>query len=1003
MLSICKQLMETNFDEIGVNDKTINDEYHRILNISMDGVELDNVSRLNRLIYIYIAPIIIGIGIVGDLLTIATLTHPSLKRKDIYIFLTFLAVTDLLAQLSLIPPILWILDYRFCSSPAAIYYAHIAFPLANALMGASVWVVVLLTLYQFRAVCYPLRSSTAQMDRRFVYCLFALSFFANFCIYAPWAFKKIIYQIPPGVLRCPLVICDRNMDTPWFRIYEWVREFLTRLLPFVLIAYFNVNILITYRTNKKDRLSLSSQSFHRKAVVEKSEKEEKRLFTVLFAITVIFFLCTIPAAPVTIFISDRQSQSLPFQIFRSASNLLEITKFALNFYLYCLINPDIRRVCLRVLKCNGWTSLYERVSSGHTLRTIPSMPNSRAENGQSDNAETEQCPQHNGQSSDDHLQQQRQQSLARAIFDLHLNNNQQPVFRLSFSADSEMLLLSVFCLRFRPFYNSFELAEVHSVLSQQNGQFQPRSRIALVIFGAVMIHLSIGTYHTFGNMLPYMASYMRNFTDPSVKIEHLIWVPTFQGCFPLAMVIGGFLSQRVGPRLAAAIGCYTMCLGVLLSSWTIRHSYYGFLFTYGLMFGLGQGIAYVIAVSCVINWAPQMVGLGSGIVAAGFGISSSIFAPIQTRIVNPNNVAANKDGYFNDQHLLSRVPGLFVTLATAYFFMQCIGLLFICDPPDEFVRRFLSPNSTSLIDMAWLSKKRSHWLAANRSPLLSSGWATAKMGLQRMERFGRYQYARLATAAEQEEDSDEEQKRKKSESGSNEQQRHLTNSFPTPPNESDETAEEEDDELDIGKQGPPISLSTRQMLRSSTFYFLFISLFCCSFYGNFFYNLYKTFGETFIEDDFFLAFAFSLGSVANAIARVGWGLLTDRTSFQTSLCMATSLATVLLLTMPMTALSGRYVYLLWLVLMFVCLAATHALFITAIVRCFGSVHKIVNYGCLIFSTTLSGIALAIGSEFFLQSIGYNWAFLGTAAFPFVAFLLTSAIRITPQGHLIVSK
>lgn len=61
---------------------------------------------------------------------------------------------------------------------------------------------------------------------------------------------------------------------------------------------------------------------------------------------------------------------------------------------------------------------------------------------------------------------------------------------------------------------------------------------------------------------------------------------------------------------------------------------------------------YVIAVSCVINWAPQMVGFGSGIVAAGFGISSSIFAPIQTRIVNPMNVAANRDGYFNDLQLL---------------------------------------------------------------------------------------------------------------------------------------------------------------------------------------------------------------------------------------------------------------------------------------------------------------------------------------------------------------
>jgi hypothetical protein len=97
---------------------------------------------------------------------------------------------------------------------------------------------------------------------------------------------------------------------------------------------------------------------------------------------------------------------------------------------------------------------------------------------------------------------------------------------------------------------------------------------------------------------------------------------------------------------------YSFSAGVILSTWTIRHSYYGFLFTYGLMFGLGQGIAvkklrklyqskkiiyiiylkYVIAVSCVINWAPQMVGLGSGIVAAGFGISSSIFAPIQVKM-----------------------------------------------------------------------------------------------------------------------------------------------------------------------------------------------------------------------------------------------------------------------------------------------------------------------------------------------------------------------------------
>lgn len=59
-------------------------------------------------------------------------------------------------------------------------------------------------------------------------------------------------------------------------------------------------------------------------------------------------------------------------------------------------------------------------------------------------------------------------------------------------------------------------------------------------------------------MLPYMASYMRNYTDSSIHNEKLIWIPTLQGCFPFAMVIGGFLSKKLGPRMAAAIGCYMM-------------------------------------------------------------------------------------------------------------------------------------------------------------------------------------------------------------------------------------------------------------------------------------------------------------------------------------------------------------------------------------------------------------------------------------------------------------
>ncbi|TKR86407.1 hypothetical protein L596_011004 [Steinernema carpocapsae] len=487
-------------------------------------------------------------------------------------------------------------------------------------------------------------------------------------------------------------------------------------------------------------------------------------------------------------------------------------------------------------------------------------------------------------------------------------------------------------------------------------------------------------------MLPYMGSYMKNYTNPDIKLEQLVWIPTFQGCFPFAMVIGGYLSNRLGPRTAATIGCAFMSTGVLLSYWTIKHSFWAFLITYGFMFGFGQGIAYVIAVATVINWAPDKVGLVSGIVAAGFGISSSIFAPIQTKMVNPWNHAPTPDGYFTQKELLERVPGVFFDLSLVYALMQIVGLLVICDPPNECHRIEL---------LAWMRHQRA--CASNRR---NSSWRVSN-ALKRLVCGGRN-----ATYAV----SSEVGTVCAATSGSVENEPLLVgspNSSPLhkPHNHDSDSLESlvgENDEESQRRAAAPSewSMTPSEVLHSSTFYVLFVALFCCSFYGNTYYNLYKTYGETFIDDDMFLAIAFSIGSIANACARISWGYLTDKTSFQTTLSTATCFATALLLSMPMTSSLGRYAYLLWLILMFICLAATHALFMTAAVRCFGTKHKSTNYGCLILSTTVSGILLSAGCQFLLQSVGYHWLFIITAAFPFTAFILTTMVTFTPQGYRI---
>jgi hypothetical protein len=195
--------------------------------------------------------------------------------------------------------------------------------------------------------------------------ILGLAYVLNFGIYAPWGARKYVQPVPePGNSTymnqtsgyCKYIACEEPsvVTAQWYDIYQWGREAISRFIPFVFVAYFNISILMTYRVTKRDRLKRMADS-QKRSLYEKSEHEEKRLFMLLVSIVTLFFFCTIPAAPLTILVKDAWSQHLPFQIIRSIINILEFTKFALNFYFYCLINPDIRRICAHIIMCRKLT------------------------------------------------------------------------------------------------------------------------------------------------------------------------------------------------------------------------------------------------------------------------------------------------------------------------------------------------------------------------------------------------------------------------------------------------------------------------------------------------------------------------------------------------------------------------------------------------------------------------------------------------------------------------
>ena len=219
-------------------------------------------------------------------------------------------------------------------------------------------------------------------------------------------------------------------------------------------------------------------------------------------------------------------------------------------------------------------------------------------------------------------------------------------------------------------------------------------QLIIVLLSGSLINLSLGFTNTFGNLVPYTVSYIRARSHPvTLRYTDVTVLYIFQTASNVTgLFIGGILERKLGPRLVALFGGWTMSLGVLLSYFSIQYSAYLLFLTYGFMFGIGSGTAYICPISCAMKWLPKWKGLASGIVIAGFGLSSIIFVPLQTLFINPHNKEPdhdidsisfniNSEKYFSQADVLDRVPVYFLLQGSILAIIQFIGVIFLVNPP----------------------------------------------------------------------------------------------------------------------------------------------------------------------------------------------------------------------------------------------------------------------------------------------------------------------------------
>ena len=149
----------------------------------------------------------------------------------------------------------------------------------------------------------------------------------------------------------------------------------------------------------------------------------------------------------------------------------------------------------------------------------------------------------------------------------------------------------------------------------------------------------------------------------------------------------------IGGRLGAKFGCRRIIFigGFIQSIFGVMFTYFGCgklsvsSFTYGVLIGVGVGIAYPNIVVVVMKWYPNHKGLVNGIVMSGFGMSALMMDEIQTALINPDNLKQDEETGFTDSDMMDRFPYSFLYLGALYFAMIVIGVLLLSNAPDDTV------------------------------------------------------------------------------------------------------------------------------------------------------------------------------------------------------------------------------------------------------------------------------------------------------------------------------
>jgi MFS family permease len=201
------------------------------------------------------------------------------------------------------------------------------------------------------------------------------------------------------------------------------------------------------------------------------------------------------------------------------------------------------------------------------------------------------------------------------------------------------------------------------------GMSAESGRWLLVVVGMI-IQLCLGGIYAYGVVRVPLQTYFTSQLGLTVSAMDMTWpFIIFLLVFALTMPLAGPYIQRLGPRKVCMAGGALCGLGWFAASFATSPMMIALL--YGVIGGIGVGIAYGCPIATSSQWFPDRRGLAVGLTVLGFGFSAALIAPINDYLT----------AYFGGATDPSAIMATMKVLGIAFLVITVVFSTFLRTPP----------------------------------------------------------------------------------------------------------------------------------------------------------------------------------------------------------------------------------------------------------------------------------------------------------------------------------